>query len=252
MTVSAESGGLLDEASTDRLLTTTRSVRRRLDLDRPVDRSVVLDCLRVALQAPIGTNAQSWRWLVVTDADLRAKLADIYRRGMREYHKALVEFEATGFETSVDTGADMAPNTAQTERVMRSATHLARNLERVPVLVVPCLLGRLPVNADNFRAAAYYGSIFPAVWSFQLALRSRGLGSVLTTLHLTGEREAGALLGIPENVTQACLLPVAHYTGTDFRPATRRPLDEVVYWGRWGEPPDVRGGTGSGGEEGCG
>jgi nitroreductase len=205
-----------DTTETDRLLTTTRAVRKRLDLDRPVDREVVLDCLRVGTQAPSGGNAQVWRWLVVDDAETRGALAELYRRSAEPYlagHRA-----ALGDEYN---------------KILDSSDYLAAHLHEVPVHVIPCLLGRLPDPPSTADAAGLYGSILPAVWSFMLALRSRGLGSVYTTLHLAYEREAGELLGIPDTVTQVALIPVAYTIGTDFVPAARKPVEKVVYWNAW-------------------
>lgn len=198
---------------TDELLSTTRAVRKRLDLERPVEREVVLDCLRLAVQAPTGSNRQTWRWLVVTDADKKRRLAELYREGGEGYLRAHSE----------------AASDPQTKRVYESALYLVDTLPRVPVMVIPCILGKPPEG----NAAGFFGSIFPAVWSFQLALRSRGLGSTLTTLHLHREAEAAELLGIPDNVTQAGLLPVAYTIGTEFKPAKRPPVEEITYWDGW-------------------
>ncbi len=210
----------MDPRTVEELLTTTRAVRKRLDLDAPVPREVIEDCLRVAVQAPTGSNQQSWRWLVVTDATKRAALADLYRQGWEAYRQDAPE-PREGDHRAV-----------RREEIVNSSEYLARNLERVPVHVIPCILGRLD-GLPNFAAASLYGSIFPAVWSFQLALRGRGLGSVLTTLHLMHESEAAALLGIPGTVTQVGLLPVAYTVGQDFRPAARRPAPEITYWDAW-------------------
>lgn len=202
-----------DLETVDRLLTTTRAVRRRLDLSRPVPLEVVTECLRLALQAPTGSNAQTWRWLVVTDPDLRRSLAELYRN-----------------PPGGVPGADPAvPRDEQQERMLRSARYLMEHLHEVPVLVLPCI-------RKGGGAAGWAPSIYPAVWSFLLALRSRGLGSLITTVHLYREREAAELLGVPEEFAQACLLPVAYYTGDDFRPADRRPLEEVGFLNRWGTP----------------
>jgi nitroreductase len=209
----------LDE--TDRLLATTRAVRRRLDLSRPVPRDVVLDCLRLAVQAPTASNSQQWRWVVVDDPDTRRALGDLYRRMADRYLRAY----------------EVAGATAQTERVLASANYLADVMADVPMLVVPCIKGRLADVAPAL-AAGFYGSIFPAVWSFQLALRSRGLGTCLTTLHLAHEAEARDLLGIPDDVTQVALLPVAYTTGDDFSPARRPPVEQITYWNRWPDPRD--------------
>jgi nitroreductase len=208
-----------DLAQVDRLLTTTRAVRRRLDLARPVAREVVLDCLRVALQAPSGGNTQPWRWLVVDDPGLRAGLADLYRRAFEPY----IEMQKAAV-VAAGGDADGA--------IVRSAAYLSDHLHEVPVHVIPCLLGRLPEGAGTADVAGFYGSILPAVWSFQLALRSRGLGSAFTTLHLQHEREAAELLGMPDTVTMVALLPVAHVDG-DFRPGERKPVEAVTYWNGW-------------------
>jgi nitroreductase len=210
----------IDTSVTDHLLSTTRAVRKRLDLDRPVEREVLIDCLRLAIQAPTGSNSQGWRWMVVTDAGKRAELARLYRAGGEAYLGA----------ASQDGEADTAV-TGQQARVVESAIHLMEIIDRVPVLVIPCIQGRID---DVRRAAGFFGSIHPAIWSFQLALRSRGLGSTLTTFHLAYEQEAAELLGIPyDRVTQAAMLPVAYTVGTDFRPAKRRPVEEITYWNAW-------------------
>ena len=200
-----------DLAQVDALLSTTRAVRKRLDLDREVPDDVLLECLQLAVQAPTGSNRQGWRWMVVRDADKKRALADIYNRAGGEYLR--------GAAASTESGT-------QTARVMSSATYLAENLHRVPVMVIPLIIGRL--DDDSNSAAGLMGSIIPAMWSFQLALRSRGLGSCLTTIHLRLEREAAELLGIPDHLTQAGLLPVAYTTGTDYKPAARPPVEEIT------------------------
>jgi nitroreductase len=209
----------VDISSVDELLTTTRSVRKRLDLTRPVGREVILECIRLAMQAPTASNAQDWRWVVVTDADKRAAIAEIYRSVGAEYltHAASTESDP------------------QTRRVYESALGLTEVLGDVPVHVIPCLESRFD-GADQLVSASAWASIIPAGWSFLLALRSRGLGSVWTTLHLAKEREVGALLGIPATATQAALFPVAYTIGTDFRPASRPPAETVTFWNTWGEP----------------
>lgn len=209
-----------DLAEVDRLLTTTRAVRRRLDLDRPVEREVVLDCLRIAVQAPTASNGQTWRWVVVTDAEKRAELARLYAEAGAAYLRHAAEQEQD----------------PQTRRVYESAVALTEILERVPVHVIPCMQGRVD-GAVNGIAASAYGSIMPAAWSFQLALRARGLGSVWTTLHLFKEHEVAELLGIPDDVTQVALLPVAYTVGTDFKPAARPPVEDITSWDEWGRRP---------------
>jgi len=212
-------GAPFDLAQTDLLLSTTRAVRKRLDLDRPVEREVLLECIRLSQQAPTPSNSQTWRWLIVTDPAKRKALADIYRRVGMGYLQA-----AAG---------NIAEGDQQTHHVYESALWLAENLERAPVHVIPCLQGRLPDGAPAMMWCSMLGGIFPAVWSFQLALRSRGLGSVLTTLHLGGEKEAAEMLGIPADVLQVALLPVAYTKGTDFKVAQRPPVEGIVHWETW-------------------
>ena len=206
-----------DIAMTDALLSTTRAVRKRLDLQRPVPRDLINECLELAVQAPTGSNSQTWRWLVVDDADKRRALADLYRRGAREYLAG---------------AADQAP-AGQTKRVFESALYLMDHLQEVPVHVIPCVEGRPPQDSPMVMLGSLFGSIFPAVWSFQLALRARGLGSTLTTLHLMHEQEAAELLGVPEDVMQVALLPVAYTLGTDFKPAARPPVAKITHWNQW-------------------
>jgi nitroreductase len=210
-----------DLAVTDALLSTTRAVRKRLDFDKPVPREVIEDCLELAIQAPTGSNRQGWRWMVVTDADKRLALADLYRKGVGTYlDDSYRDAEARGAKQDL--------------RVFDSARYLSERLQDAPVHVIPCIAAdHLPADAPPRAWGNLMGSIFPAMWSFQLALRARGLGSVLTTLHLKYEDEAAALLGIPDGIVQAGLLPVAYTIGTDFKAAKRRPLDEITHWNEW-------------------
>lgn len=208
----------MDIESIDEVLSTTRAVRRRLDLARPVERDVILDCLRLAIQAPTASNDQNWRWMVVTDADKRAAIAEIY---------------CSVGEAYLEHAARSAPD-PQTRRVYESAHALTAILAEVPVFVIPCIERRFD-SGDLVVAASAWASIIPAAWSFLLALRSRGLGSVWTTLHLAKEEEVAGLLGIPDTVTQVALFPVAYTVGTDFKPASRPPPETVTSWNTWGE-----------------
>lgn len=218
----AREGGSFRLTDLDTVLTTTRSVRRRLDLDRPVPRAVVLECLRLALQAPTGADAEDWRFVLIGDPQVRAAVAAEYRRVFEQQVRPRL--------------AGIAEEGGRRARVYRGAEHLADHLHRVPWLVVACATRP---NPGPWAAPSLYGSVFPAVWSFQLALRSRGLGSLLTTLHLREPAAVAATLGIPDGVTQCALVPVAYTIGTDFRPAARRPLSDVVFADRWGIPvPD--------------
>jgi len=208
-----------DLEQVDALLSTTRAVRKRLDLDRDVPDDVLIDCLNLAVQAPTGSNNQGWRWMIVRDQAKKEALAEMYNRVGADYLASAAE--------TVEKGT-------QTERVMTSALYLAENLAKVPVLVIPMITGR-PEEAGGM-AAGLWGSIIPAMWSFQLALRSRGLGSTYTTLHLMVEKEAAELLEIPDHMTQAGLIPVAYTLGTDFKPAERPPVEEITYLDTWKNP----------------
>jgi nitroreductase len=209
----------------DELLTTTRAVRRRLDLDRPVGREVIEECIAIASQAPNAGNRQQIHFVAVFAKNTRASLAEIYRKGSDEYFK----MRRAGLANS---SGDPARD-ATTKRVFDSAWYLREHLHEVPVHVIPCISGRadgLPVATQ----AAIWGSIYPAAWSFMLAARARGLGSTFTTLHLNREKEAANLLGIPfKEVMQAGLLPVAYTKGTRFNRATRPPISQLVHWDRW-------------------
>jgi nitroreductase len=213
----------LDPAMCEKLLTTTRSVRMRLDLERPVEPELIEECLEVALQAPSQTNTQKWRFVVVTDSVKRAALADIYRRSFETYWEEAQAGTPGGF--------DDVP--ASVRRMIDSAEHLTAHLHEVPVHVLFCSEGDL-VKMPLFEQASAYGSIIPAAWSFMLAARARGLGCCWTSVHLKDAEAAAKVLGLPDDVTQTVLLPVAYYTGEGFKPAGRLPLDAVTHWNTWG------------------
>ncbi|GAA3239224.1 nitroreductase family protein [Nonomuraea helvata] len=214
----------INELSPDELLTTTRSVRKRLDLTRPVSMDLVRECLEVALQAPTGGNRQGWHWIVVTDPELRGTIGDYYARSLRTY-----------FESGAAAGSQFQDDPARAatqQRVSESAAYLGEHMGDVPVLVIGCITlpgGGLPQG----NQAGLWGSLLPAAWSYMLAARARGLGTAWTTLHLAYESEIAELLGIPDDVRQGVLIPTAHYLGETFGPAGRQPLDEVLHVDRW-------------------
>jgi len=216
------SGHPLLPLSADEVLTTTRSVRKRLDLTRPVERSVIEECMRIAQQAPSASNRQHWHFVVVTDAAKRKALGDLYLKARQA--------------SQANRAARAFRNQEQAvvyERVTTSADYLGEHMGEVPVLVVPCFEGRIE-KAPFSGQAALWGTIIPAAWSFMLAARARGLGTVWTTIHLAFEREAAEILGIPyEEVTQAALIPLAYTIGTDFKLAPRDPLDTMLHWDQW-------------------
>jgi len=204
----------------DELLETTRSVRKRLDFTRPVEREVLEECLALAQQAPTGSNMQGWHFLVVTDAAKRAALGDLYRKSWYPY-------------SARRAAAQTAERQATQARVVSSAQYLADHMQEAPVLVIPCITGRTE-GKSSVEQAGVWGSILPAVWSFMLAARARGLGTCWTTLHLTYEREAADILGIPyAEVMQTALIPVAYTLGTDFKAGPRASLDTMVHWEQW-------------------
>ena len=210
----------------DHVLRTTRSVRLRLDFERPIDPAVIEECLEVALQAPTASNSQQWQWVVITDPDKISAVADIYRKS---------------FQVLTDRPPEQRPaygpddsRTHQSEKVTKSAMYLAAEMHRCPAMLIACINGRieqLPATAH----AGVYGSILPGAWSFMLAARERGIGMAWTTIHLRHEADVAAVLGIPDDVTQTVLFPMAYFTGEDFKPAPRVPLSEVVHWNAWGQ-----------------
>jgi nitroreductase len=207
----------------DELLTTTRSVRKRLDLGRPVPLELVRECIEIALQAPTGSNQQGWHWMVVTDPELRAQIGAYYKQSHERYRTS------RAYASRVDA---LSPQRQAVQgRVGNSSLFLADHMGEVPVHVIACITAAEQLPADN--QAGLWGSLLPAAWSYQLAARARGLGSAWTTLHLAYEREISALLGIPPTVRQGVLLPTAYFTGETFKPAPREPVEKVLHVDRW-------------------
>lgn len=216
--MTAEQGAAeFDLEQIDRLLTTTKQVRKRLDLSRPVPRELLLECIDIAQHAPMGGNLERNRWLVIDDAELKTAIGEYYARVGGPYLEANEAVELSDGQ----------------RRVIDSARFLVDHIGEVPAMVLACRLDRLPPDARNADIAGYHGSVVPGVWSFQLAARARGLGSAWTTFTLVHEREVAELLDIPPTVTQIALLPVGFYHGTDFHPAARRPAREITYFNRW-------------------
>jgi nitroreductase len=218
MAVHPTTGFDLDQ--TDRLLTTTKQVRKRLDLARPVPHEELLECIDIASHAPMGGNLERNRWMIIDDADTKAKISEYFGAVGRPYLAANTEVRSDDRST----------------KVIDSAMYLVEHLHEVPALVLAMRLDRVPDGSSTGAYAGYYGSVLPGVWSFQLAARSRGIGSAWTTFHLEHEAEVADLLGIPPTVTQVCLLAVGYYTGDAFTPAPRRPASEVTFLNRWKQP----------------
>jgi nitroreductase len=209
--------------SVDEVLTTTRSVRKRLDFDKPVSRELLMECLELALQAPTGSNSQGWQWVFVEDAEKKKAIGDIYLANARVY----LSSPSAEYPEGDTRGERMG-------KVKDSATYLAEHMHEAPVLMIPCIFGR--EDKQPLGGVSFWASLFPAVWSFCLALRSRGLGSCWTTLHLLddGEKQAAEVLGIPyDKYSQGGLVPIAYTKGTDFRPAKRLPAERLTHWNGW-------------------
>lgn len=215
------SGHPLLPLTVDDVLTTTRAVRKRLDLSRPVPRSVIEDCLRIAQQAPSASNRQHWHFMVITDPARKAALAEVYARG-----RVTMMAGRLATATSDAERAEMQARSA-------AGDEFTGRLAQAPALVIPCIEGQR--DAQPYASqAALWGTIAPAAWSFMLALRARGLGTVWTTIHLYHEREAADILGIPyDTVMQAAMTPVAYTVGTEFKLAKREPLETMVHWDQW-------------------
>ena len=210
------------DLSLDELLTTTRAVRKRLDLTRPVERKVIEECVKIATQAPSGSNSQGWHFVVVTDPKLREEIGELYRKGAAEY------FSSGPGKIPVENN----PKSSRS-RLRDSAIYLVENIDKVPVLVIPCQRGR-PDGQPASEQAGFWLSIIPAAWSFALAARARGLGTAVTTFHLEFEEEAAKILGIPyKEVTQAALMPLAYTKGTKFKPGPRKDPASIIHWDRW-------------------
>jgi nitroreductase len=207
----------------DELLTTTRSVRRRLDLDRPVPLAVVRECLEVAMQAPTGSNRQGWHWVVVTDRDKRRQIGEYYRAAVNSYLNSGAAADRLF--------ADDPERAAVQQRIGASVRWLGERMGSVPVLLIACIHAGRTLPPGN--QAGLWGSLLPAAWSYMLAARARGLGTAWTTLHLRHEAEIAALLRLPDGIHQGVLIPTAYYTGATFRPAPRQPLDNVLHVDQW-------------------
>ena len=223
----------IDIESVHRVLRTTRSVRQRLDLERPVPPELVEEAIDVALQAPTGANSQGWRFVVVTDPEVRKRIGELYRKGSELYVGGKTGLSRTGVSVTQQYAAD-DPRQQRMPAVLKSAVYLIDNIDRVPVHLIPCLQGRFE-REDVFTQGARWGSILPATWSIMLALRARGIASAWTTFTLLYEAEMRQILGIPEDFTQAALLPIAWLKSGDLHAAPRFPARQLTYWNGWGE-----------------
>jgi nitroreductase len=204
-------------------------VRYRLDLQRPVERSLIEDCIRLACYAPTQSNTQEYRWVVVDDRELRSRVGECYRAVVEENLRAVLAREVEHQRSS---------------RVTKAALYLAQHMAEVPVMVLPCYdmaatarhYADIMDRYDPSRIHTVYASVYPAVWSFQLACRSRGLGTTMTTAHLRNRETMAEILGLPDSWVQTCLIPVAHTIGEEFSRPDRRPVEEVLVWNQSGMP----------------
>ena len=210
-----------DVKHTDTLLTTNRAVRKRLDLSRLVEEQQIKKCLEISQQAPVGSNCQGWQWVIITDKGKRRIIANYYRQDADNYLE-----EGKNSARDKDDDQDL--------KVFDSAKYFADNMEDILLLVIPCIdTSHMALHAPARKWLSLGGSIFPAIWSFQLALRARGLGSCITTFHLSYGREISKIIGIPETFAQVALLPVAYNKETYFKPAKRPPVSEIIHWNSW-------------------
>ena len=224
----------MDLATVDHLLTTTHSVKKRLDFTRPVEPEVIRRCIETALHAPTGGNFQGWQFMVVTDQERRLALGDIYRKGYR------INIESYGPGGNRAQWREGDVRKEQSRSMRNNSDYLAEHMHEAPALIIGCIETNMEEMAvlyqpkfRSFHLASLYGSILPAAWSLMLALRARGLGAAWTTAHLICEDEAAELLGIPGHVLQVALLPVAYFKGADFKVTKRRPVQEVTHWNGW-------------------
>jgi nitroreductase len=219
------------------ILTTTRSVRKRLDFSRDVDISIIDDCLTLALQAPTCGHVEDWRWIVVSDEELKKELGQIYLQNFIEYVRTPLLSSGPSNELVKGRlgGVKSGEVDSRTTRMLEGAAYLAENIHLSPFLVIPCASRPNPEFGGSGTISAVYGSVYPAIWSFQLALRSKGLGSVITSLHLHSAGKVAELLSIPDGVTQVAMLPVAYTIGTDFKVAARKNVEEVRFMNRWSQ-----------------
>jgi nitroreductase len=219
---------MMDTANVDHALTTTRTVRKRLDLTRPVDSQIIRQCIEIATFAPSGSNRQGWHFVVIDDPEVKRQIGAIYKRSFDLY--------LASQRGSLAKAPAADPARTQLEKVLDSATYLSEHMGEVPALILVCADGRTE-NAGPMAQAAFYGSVLPAAWSLMIALNARGIGSAWTTLHLRYESEAAAVLGIPDTVTQAVLIPIGYLKDGPSGKAARKPAADRTYWNRWGQIP---------------
>ncbi len=211
----------------DQLLTTTRAVRKRLDFDRPVEDSVIRECVEIAMQSPSGSNNMTMQFVVVRDEAKRKAIGEVYRQ-CYEIYRSLDGIYIGSIEKSND-----AEN-AQQSRSASSADFLGEHMGDAPALVLACNVGSRVEGAPAMMAASMMGNVLPAMWSFMLAARARGLGTAWTTVHLMMEQQVADIVGIPfDTVQQACLSPLAYTKGTDFKSAARPDADSIIHWDTW-------------------
>jgi nitroreductase len=211
----------------DELLSTTRAVRQRLDFERPVDDQLIRECVELAMQSPSGSNNMSMQFVVVRDREKCAALGEIYRQCYGIY----TSLDGV-YIRSIDKGDEMG--NAQQQRSADSADFLGEHMGDAPALVIACSASGRVDGAPAMMAASMMANVIPAMWSFMLAARARGLGTCWTTVHLMMEQQVAEVLGIPfDSVQQVCMSPVAYTKGTSFNPAMRPPAETIIHWDQW-------------------
>lgn len=207
-------------------MATTRAVRRhRPD---PIPDAVLRRVLEAATWAPTGGNVQPWRIVVVRDAEKRHALRDLYLPLWEQYRAHYRSGEAAGLSERA---------LAKRERMLEAADHLARHLDRSPVIAVFCFDPRLLAVTDaglGRPPVVGGGSIYPAVQNLLLACRAEGLGCVLTTLLCQAEPAVRRLLEIPEPWGTAAFVPIGWPERRGHGPLSRRPVARMAYLDRFG------------------
>ena len=191
---------------------------RRLE-PTPVPEKMLLKLIDAANQAPTGSNAQGARWIVVRDAEQRARLAALNKAAVTAY----------AAPDSGRAGALPHQDADKRARMLKSVLWQAEHMQNIPALVIACYEFERPVAAGQAMGG---GSIWPAVQNLLLAARALGLGAAPTTLGLANREAAREVLGLPDNVEAFCLIPVGYPMGK-FGPVTRLPVEQTMRWDRW-------------------
>lgn len=198
----------IDIDAVDHYLSTARSVRRKIDFERPISRKDLEACVNVAVQAPTGIPGETWRFLIVDDGETKQRVAAVYRDVITEL--------------MTERGLPMK----QTQQALMD------RLPEMPCMVFVCSLGQpMPTHAGQ---VAFFGSVLPAAWSLMLAMRVRGIGATWTSVLSARCEQIAEILNIPDDVTQTVMLPCGYTKDATLKPADRLSAADVTYWNSWG------------------